>query len=333
MSFSAYARNSLRYLPLLGSAVLLILIVRNFNGYGLLTSINLPLLLLALGISLFLNLFFASFKWWLVIISSGIKARFSEILKLLAGLLPATFFAPFQSGHLLYALGLRNAKKVSTFRAFECVAYDKWLSLVGTFLLIALGQVIIPGDHALSHPLILLASVAVVLIFFADRLVFRLLGRFRYFRQRSFFLQHPMGIWRKLGLLLCALVYQCSDTISMYFACLGLGLEINPKLLFGAFPVILLLTYLPVSISGFGVRENLIVFFFASALTYDQAISSGLVVDLLEYIAPALFGIMALPHTLRILGDYKRTKVLQEFELSLPDGGGASEEKSKEDLK
>ena len=72
-------------------------------------------------------------------------------------------------------------------------------------------------------------------------------------------------------------------------------------LVFGAFPVLLLLTYAPVTISGLGIREPLVALFFAGAMKPDLGIGVGLLIDLVEYAIPALVGIVALPPLLRAL--------------------------------
>ena len=290
-----------RYLPLVVTLVLLVPILLYFDGFHLLEQADVPILLLGVLVALSFDATFAAFKLWVVVRLVGPRPGYGKLLKLHLGLLPAVFFAPFQSGHLLTIVALRNSLALPAFQALECVAYDKWLSLVGTFALIAIGQALVPADHPLSNVPILLAGLGVVALYLADGLVFRLLGRFRFIRERSALLVRPVGLVKKLGLLLFATVYQSSDAISMLFACWCLGLPIEPALVFGVFPVVLLITYVPLSFSGFGVRENLVVLFLGAALTDSGAASAGLLVGLFNYVAPAVLGLVALPYVLRVL--------------------------------
>jgi hypothetical protein len=306
MSIADAAKRLGRYVPLLVSVTLIGVIVARFEGGSLVTEMNVGVLLLGLAMALFLDTTWGAFKWWLVITWAGVEARFVEIWRLWVGLLPATFFAPFQSGHLLYGIALRNARGLSTFKAFEIVAYDKWSTLVGTFALIAVGQAVIPSDHFAAHPLVLIGAVGVVGLFLVDQVVFGFLGRFRFFSEASTLLHHPFTLRRKVCLLLLATVYQSSDVVSMAVSCWALGLDVPIEMVVGVFPIILLLTYVPISVSGFGVRENLIVLFFGGVLTFEQAISTGFGVDFLEYVAPAFFGVIALPVTLRTLWRWRR---------------------------
>ena len=189
----------------------------------------------------------------------------------------------------------------------ECVAYDKWINVVATVGLVVLGQLVLPADNPFRHTLILLGGVAVLVFYLFDHTAIRMLGRSHYYRERSHLLHSPIELRCKIGLLLMALVYQSSDVLSAFLACRAFGLSISAELIFGLFPVVLLLSYAPISFSGFGVRENLAVLLFASALTYDQAVSVGFAVDFLEYVAPAVVGIVALPAVLRILGSWKQS--------------------------
>ena len=93
--------------------------------------------------------------------------------------------------------------------------------------------------------------------------------------------------------------YQSSDSLSAWLACVALGLQVDPSWVFGAFPMALLLSYLPLTFSGFGVREPATAWALGAALTWDQGVWVGAMVDGLEYVAPALAGTVALPWLLR----------------------------------
>lgn len=294
-------RGPLRFLPAAITIALCALIAHRFDGYDLLARVELPYLFAALAIALVLDTTVGAFKWWRVTLACDIPARFAEIWHLWVGLIPAVFFAPFQSGHLLYALALKNHKQLTTFAALECVAYDKALTLVGTVVLVALGQLIAPADHPFHHPLIALACLGLLAAFLGKRVLLRYARRIPVVERHSRLLQRPVAPTRELGLVALATVYQSSDLLAAYLACRGLGLPMEPEVLFGVFPLVLLLSYLPVSISGLGVRENLLAVVLATSLTYDQAVAAGLFVDLTEYVWPALLGLPWLPRVLRTL--------------------------------
>jgi uncharacterized membrane protein YbhN (UPF0104 family) len=86
--------------------------------------------------------------------------------------------------------------------------------------------------------------------------------------------------------------------------CLGVSISFFQAL--AVFPIVLLLSYVPITFSGFGAREAFIAFFMAHLLTYDQSIASGLLVDFTEYIAPALFGLVFFHQLVKVLSADKK---------------------------
>lgn len=291
-----------RLLPIGVSAALVVLIALHFEDLELLRNVRVELLLAGMAVALGLDVLLGGLKWCFVLRAAGIVLPVRRSLFLWNGLLAASFFPPFQTGHLLYAVVVRNETGLGWYRSVEAVGYDKYLNLVATFVLIALGQLVVPPGHPLSQGVFTALGVLVFLGYLADGLLFRFLGRFPFVRERSGFLRRPMGLRRKLPALVLAVVYQSSDAISMWFACAALGLAVDPALVFGAYPLILLLSYVPISVNGIGVRENLVpALLLGGTFTYDQGVAAGALVTFLEYMWPALFGVLTLRPVLRLL--------------------------------
>ena len=291
----------IRALPFLISILLLALLLSRFKGYHLFLQINLPLFALALFISLTLNAFLGAYKWRGVMRLSDIHAGYWETWRLWVGLYPLTFVMPFHTGHILYAVTLKKAKQVGYFEAIENVAYGKYLNVVATFCLIGIGQLVIPKAHPLARTWILLLAVAVILFYLIDHRVIRALSFIDFIKRHSKLFKKDEKFSYKLYLFILATIYQGTDVISTYFACHCLGIDIPFRTVLGIFPIVLLLTYIPPTFSGFGAREGLTALMFGNLMTYDQAIAVGLLVSFLEYIAPAIFGLIALRHPYRVL--------------------------------
>lgn len=91
-----------------------------------------------------------------------------------------------------------------------------------------------------------------------------------------------------IAALLLALLVQVVEVISIIFLAQGSGTQVSPVYFFIFLPIIWLLTTLPISISGLGVREGAFAFFFAqvgvsspeavalSLLYYSFRVVSGL---------------------------------------------------------
>jgi len=295
------ASRALKLAPYAISVVLLVTIALYSDGFRVATRARWDWLALAVAMSLGVNIGLAAFKLWVLLRAYGLPVALGRVVRMIAGLLPATFFMPFQSGHLLYPAALKGGEAIDTVVAFECIAFDKYLTLMGTFVLVLAGWLLLPGGHFLKVFWVPLAAVAAVSTLWLGRPIRAVMRRLKILRERSMVLDHPLGTPRKLALLGMAAVYQATDMTTMYLACRALGIDIDPMLVFGAFPVLLLLTYAPVTISGLGVREPLVALFFAGAMKPDLGIGVGLLIDLVEYAIPALVGIVALPPLLRAL--------------------------------
>ncbi len=292
-----------RYFPYALSAGLLITVILGFEDERLIECARLEVIGLGMLLALVINGLLAGFKWFLVLRWTGVEVGLTSALRLWLGLLPATFFAPLQTGHALYPVVLHNAVGLSWYRAIEVTVYDKVLNLVAILALIALGQLLIPAGHPLRHaPFWVLGTLAVVL-FFWDQPVLGLLRRLRYVREHSALVGSPLPFRRKAALIGLAMLCQSSDAWSMLIACEALRLDVDSALVLGAFPVIMLLAHAPISFSGIGVRATLVPLLLGATFSPDEGRAAGALVTYLEYIWPALFGLVALRpvlHALRI---------------------------------
>lgn len=312
MQLTPRVRTVLRFVPLLVSVAACAYMLRRFEGYELLGRLDPMLLAVAVLWSITANLSFGAVKWWRVARLMDIDVGFVETFRLWVGLFPAVFLTPVQAGNLLYVAALRNKKNLSTFHALECVAYDKVTSLVGAVAWLAVGQLILPREHALRHPLILVGGALLVAAFLAERPLLKLMAKISFLKERSRLMQHPVALRHKPGLLVLALLQQSTDVTTFVLMLMAMGIDVDLRFVVGAYPVVLLIAELPISFSGFGVREQLIALTFGAMLSYDQAIAAGLMVDGIEYILPALVGLPALPHVLRVMAAGKE-KVTAEI--------------------
>ncbi len=288
--------------PFLVSGALLAFIAYRFEGYDLLASARLDVLLIAVVAAVALVSTAGAAKWWAVARLSDIDISFKAIWRIWTAMLTVTFFAPFQSGQVVYVVALKRATGISLVRSVECVVYDKYLSIVGTGMLVVIGQLLLPADHVLSRWWIMAAGLTMVLIFLVDTQLLALLGRWSWLRERSSLVHARPPRSGKLGLLSIAVLYQASDTLSMALACWALGIDLDLLLVFGAFPVVVFVAYMPVTFAGFGLRENMTELVYRGTLTADQSYSAGLLVSFLEYVAPALFGLVAMRYLIGVLG-------------------------------
>jgi hypothetical protein len=291
-----------RHAPLLVSVALLTALLSRFRDYGLLLRLNPWWLALALAQSLAVNFFVGARKWQLVMRQSAIEVGYGETLGVWTGLYPLTFFMPFQSGHVLYAVALKRMKALPWFAAIESVVYDRCLTLVGAFAFLGVGQAFLERGDPFSNAWIAAGAAAVVALFFMDDRVLARLGRFGWLRGRSRLAEARPTLAAKLRLLALAVAYQGTDVLGMALILRAMDCDVPAAAILGVFPLVLLLSYAPISFHGIGVREGLIALLMARWLDFDQAIAVGLLISFVECLAPALAGLAAVGPAWRALG-------------------------------
>ncbi len=96
------------------------------------------------------------------------------------------------------------------------------------------------------------------------------------------------------GLLLYSMAFQYSQFLVFYWLARSLGLGISLFAVVMFLPLVVILSNIPVTVGGFGLRESLIVLFFASYGGKEAALALGVLFSFAEYIVPAFFGLFFL---------------------------------------
>ncbi len=104
------------------------------------------------------------------------------------------------------------------------------------------------------------------------------------------------GKWLYLFLgLLFTFIAQCFYIVIYYFLSLSLGMEVSLMTFAFIVPVVFVLTGIPISIGGLGVRENIIVFLMTRfGVSNDQAVAFSLLVMFLTLFTAGIGGIIYL---------------------------------------
>ncbi len=249
------------------------------------------------ALALALNYGLGALKWHWVLQLHGIDLPRAQVVRLWVGLYPIAFLFPFQTGHLLYARAVEKLAGTSFGLGFRAMLFDKGLNVLATLLLIVSGQLILAPEHPLSHPLILLGAgvpVGAFLLLRPRSLADRLPTSWRRSRAWLEGLDLDLGFVQKLKLLLLSGVYQSTDVLSALVAGLAINAQADPLAVLGAFPVIVLLSYVPAAFEGIGAREAFAVLWLAGSFSQAEAATLGFLVSLMEYAIPAACGLVCL---------------------------------------
>lgn len=192
--------------------------------------------------------------------------------------------------------------------AFASVFMDRYL---GFFSLIALGLAAYPfGSRWPSHPEIIWILPA----FFCAGIVISVVLAWIPIRRGPRFvitLSEYFGLYRSNAPLLCktflySIVIQMLNFWAVYLLAQGLALQLDFITIVMNLPVIILITLLPISISGIGVRESAFIWLFGlSGIAAEKAMALSLL-WFLSMVAAGIWGLFEYLRVRAALGPEKK---------------------------
>lgn len=256
---------------------------------------------LGAAVSLTINYGLGAYKWHCVLKLHGIHLPRAALIKIWIGIFSLAFVFPFQTGHLLFARAVEKCGGTTFGLGFRAMVFDKGLNVLATLLLVVIGQLILDPSHPVSHPLILIGAALPLLAFFFLNL--QGIGRrlpSSWTRPKRWLseLDLQLRFGQKLRLLILAGFYQGTDVLSAVIAGFAISQGADPLAVIGAFPLVVLVSYLPAAFQGLGAREALSVLWLSSTFTQAESATLGFLVSMLEYGVPAIFGLSCLKFTI-----------------------------------
>ena len=79
--------------------------------------------------------------------------------------------------------------------------------------------------------------------------------------------------------------------INFYILSKAINLNIPFSKMILIFPMIIIISFIPFSIAGLGVREGLVILFFSGFASTQSLLSFGILISFVEYLLPALLGL------------------------------------------
>lgn len=250
------------------SAVMLALVLRFVDLSQLeATFRSVPLSLAVIVIAAYsLGQVINTFKWWLIARSAGITASFSTAVR-------ATFVGMFANFFGLGTLGgdvlrgiLLTSAEARKAEGIASVVADRVLGLA-VLTLIGLISAIIVHLDTLPGPvlalLVLFAASVFVGWFLGPALVLRYFPRGNRLRLK---VEQIMGVFPRnpgkvLELVLISVVFHFTQITLFWFIAYRLALDVPFRIVLSSIPFVNIVSTLPVSWNGLGVRENAYYFF------------------------------------------------------------------------
>ncbi len=285
--------------PFLVSLVILYLLFLNVditNVRSTLQASDGRLLLLAVLISLSINIFLGTEKWRRILQAMGCSLPYREVLSIRTGCIPFKLIFPMKSSELLKALYLNRKKRLSFNRAVSSLIIEKALNLLVLFCLAGVGMIYM--DIGVFRVFLPVVFVAVWLLLFSSRFRSMLIAatagihpKIHGFVDTVLSGFGDLDIKETLRLIGYSFIYQSSELVNTYILLMAVGVSLPFSYLLIVMPVIMIVNNLPVTVLGLGTREAAIVFFFSKYGSPATLLSGSILVTLVEHVLPVLVGI------------------------------------------
>ena len=255
-------------LPWIISFGVLFLILKKIDTRKVVLSIleaDLKLLVIALLVSTFSCVYIAVERYRSILKLLGCNLTFSETIKFKLGSYPLVLLFPLKSGELLRTIYLNREYQLSYEDGVKSIIAGYLLRILplGTFFLIGLSLV-----KSSIFPILVLLICFVFLLLFIEK-------------TKVYFEVVFYSFVLDLVLLFNFWIIFSSFSVKL------------PMSLYLCFvPVITIVSSLPVSIAGAGVREGLVLLFFSNfSSTAEKFFTAGFMVTLINDILPAFIGL------------------------------------------
>ena len=239
-------------------------------------------------------------RWWWFLRVYGLRARFSELLRL-------TLFADFFNLYFLGPLGADGIRLLLLSRTFPerrgaivgSLILDHFGGLIGGAILYLLfsRQIALPEtvQNAADIGLIIFVGISflgvgVLMESWVQRIVAKIPGLKKLAAKFSVLYAPPMRQpWLLAGCLVSSLGTACAYA-AYWAAARALGADVTLTGMFGLMPLVDVIASLPVTISGIGIREGLLVEWLGNQEGIGAA--KALAISLLGFAALGLWGLI-----------------------------------------
>ena len=261
-------------------------------------------LLLALVVSFITNCWLAAIKWQRIVTHLGLPLGFREAFRIKMGSAPLKSLLPFRSGEASRVIYLKRCYDFSAARATASILIELFLNILIFLLFIVAGGLILRISLDGLIYIIVGGLGAVILISLVAsrtsprRWVRDRLSKIPHPRIRggleTFFTLHRYFSYREMGvLILYSLIIQSGKLLTFYLITISFGLALPLVVYFVILPFAVLISTIPVTFLGIGLREGSLIELTPSYSSIPGAVILGpaLIFSVVEYLFPAALGL------------------------------------------
>ncbi|MCB0318420.1 MAG: flippase-like domain-containing protein [Bdellovibrionales bacterium] len=240
----------------------------------------------------------SAYKWWLIVRSGGIETNFSSTLKAyLIGMFVNCFGLGVLGGDMTRGILVSEGKGKKTSGIASVIA-DRAQGLGVLAVIGLIGAAYFHKEKIDSFFylfLIALCSAIVVGWILGPAILLKFYPKHFKFRNKveeiaKAFPKDPKVL---ITITLLSAIFHLIQIYLHKFMGAGLGIDLSWPLLLATVPFVNILSSLPISWNGLGVRETGYIFFLAGYLTQEQALSFGAIWLLAVTVTSAIGGIIS----------------------------------------
>lgn len=241
---------------------------------------------------IFLSLVLVAKKWQAVLKAMDYSISFKEAFRMIMAVFPISVITPAKAGDLVKAYYLKGKAPVS--RVAGAVAVERIIDIFVLAFYSLLGAVIFKNN------LILIISLSIIfLIPLSFLAINKIKLPFTNLQQRienflyvsKIFIGQPRRI---APLLFYTLILWLSNFLIIKFLFLSLGSNVPLLYITAAFPLVVFISLLPITIAGMGTRDAAIIYFFGLWAAPSVSLGVGLMYAIFAYWLLALLGLPAM---------------------------------------
>lgn len=274
-------------------------LLSKIDAQGVVSTISnsdLKLILLAMSISLLINVFFGAEKWRRILFQLRCPLPYREVLSIRSGCIPFKVIFPLKSSEALKVFYLHKKKNLSFGRSASSILLDKTLNLLVTLAILLLGLLLMDLDFPKLIPIAGLLIIILFLFSAKIRELFLVPFKKTHSKLYKFSAQllssfEEIGTREKIILTLYSALYQFSEFLNIYILFKAVGVSVPFSSVCVFVPLIMIINNFPVTILGLGTREALIVFLFAKFGTPSSLLGAGILFSFVEHIFPVIVGL------------------------------------------
>ena len=258
-----------------------------------------PLLITAIILAYMLTQLLSSVKWWLIAKKGGIDTSYSATLKsYFIGMFVNSFGLGMVGGDITRGLLLSQGKPQKT-PAIASVVADRLHGLVVLALIGAVAALLFGSGHlapSLQALLVILVCAIIIGWFSGPYLLLKVIKPEQRLRRKAEQLCHvfPNAPKFLFFITFISVIFHLFQIALHALMAYTFGVIISWRMLLTVIPIVNILSSLPISWNGLGVREQTYAFFLSpNILTQEQAVGFGAIWLLAMTVCSAIGGLTA----------------------------------------